>query len=118
MHKKEYDKAIKDYDEAIRLDPKDADAHYDRSVAQMVVRQPKAASGFQTVIDLKGWKSNRASYAVILGYFAARQDGDEPAAKGFLTNSTGKLAEGWPYPVLRLLPGEIDEEAALETGLR
>ena len=33
MHKGEYDKAIADYNEAIRLDPLDAHAYYRRGVA-------------------------------------------------------------------------------------
>ena len=115
--KKEYDKAIRDYDEAVRLDPKYAQAFYNRSVAQMLSRQPKAVGGFQTVLDLQGWKGDRALYAVILGHFAARQDEDEAAAKRFLSDSAGKLSEDWPYPVVRFLRGEIDEPALLKLAI-
>ena len=97
--------------------PSTPSAFYNRSVAQMLSRQPKAVGGFQTVLDLQGWKGDRALYAVILGHFAARQDGDEAAAKRFLSDSAGKLSEDWPYPVVRFLRGEIDEPALLKLAI-
>ena len=44
---------------------------------------------------------------------AARQAGNEPAAKRFLKDSAGKLNETWPYPVVQFLRGDIDEAALL-----
>lgn len=105
--KKEYDRAIRDYDEAFRLDPKDAAAFFNRAVAEMLAGRPRAA-GFRTVIDLQGWGGDLAPYAVVLGYFAASRGGDEAAARGFLSDSAGKVAGEWPYPALRYLRGGID----------
>ena len=100
--KKDYDKAIADYDEAIRLDPKFASAHFNRSVAQMLMRRGSAVRRFRQVIDVEGWKGDRAVYAVILGHLAARQSGDEPAAKALLDDAAGKLdATAWPYAAVR-----------------
>jgi tetratricopeptide (TPR) repeat protein len=115
--KKQYDKAIKDCDEAIRLDSKDGWAHYYRSVAQLLDRRPKPVDGFQAVLNLQGWKGDLSPYAVILGHFAARQAGDEPAAKRFLKDSAGKLDETWPYPVIQFLRGDIDEPALLKLSI-
>jgi tetratricopeptide (TPR) repeat protein len=112
--KKEYDKAIKDCDEVIRLNPKDAGAHYSRSVAQLLDRRVKAIDGFQAVLELQNWKGEKSPYAVILGHLAARQAGNEPAAKRFLTDSAGKLNETWPFPVIQFLRGDIDETALLK----
>jgi tetratricopeptide (TPR) repeat protein len=115
--KKDYDKAIKDYDEAIRLQPKYAEAHFDRSVVRMLIRRPESAGGFQTVLDLEGWRGNHSPYAVILGHLAAWQLGDEMAAKRFLKESDGELDEAtWPYPVVKFLRGEIDEPALLKVA--
>jgi tetratricopeptide (TPR) repeat protein len=112
--KKDYDRAIRDYDEAIRLNPKYALAHLNLSVTQMLTRRPEAVAGFQRVLDLEGWKGKLSPYAVILGHLAARQMGDESAAKRFLKDSVGKLNESWPYPAVRFLRHEIDEPALLK----
>jgi tetratricopeptide (TPR) repeat protein len=111
--KKGFDKAVRDYSEAIRLDPKDSWARFSRSVAQMLMRRPESAKGFQEVIDVDGWTGKRTPYAVILGNLAARQAQDEPAGKRFLEDAAGKLDEAWPYPIVRFLRGEIDEAALL-----
>jgi len=108
--KGDYDRAIQDFDHAIRLKPKIALLYYDRSVAQMLGRRPEGAAGFRTALDLEGWKGRGAPYAVIFGNIAARQVGDEATAKQFLRDSVGKLDEGWPYPVIRFLRGEINED--------
>ena len=106
--------SFKDYDEAVRLDPNDAHAFNNRSVAQMLDRRPKATDGFRTVLDQQGWKGDLSTYAVIVGHLAARQAGDDAAAKKFLTDSAGKLAENWPYPVVQFLRGDIEEAALLK----
>jgi tetratricopeptide (TPR) repeat protein len=108
-----YNAAIDDYNEAIRFEPKHDSAHFHRAVAFMLTQRAEAAGRFQEVLDLIGWNDNRAPYVVVLGHLAARQAGDEPVAKQFLNDSAGKLDEGWPYPVLKFLRGEIDEAALL-----
>jgi tetratricopeptide (TPR) repeat protein len=112
-NKEEYDRAIRDYDEAIRLDPKNSRTFFSRSVAQMVLQRPDASKGFQGVLELQEYKGELALYAVVLGHLAARQAGDETAAKRFLKDSEGKLDDAWPNPVVRFLRGEIDETTLL-----
>jgi tetratricopeptide (TPR) repeat protein len=115
--KKEYDKAIADYDEAIRLDPKYVNAALQLAVTKMLLRKPNAAAGFQSVIELQGWKDDRAAYAVILGHLSARQAGKAAGARRFLDDSDGKLTDAWPYPAVRFLKGEIDEAMLLELAV-
>lgn len=114
ISKKEYNKALKDYDEAVRLDPKSVSSLFNRAVAQMLMRHPEAADGFQRVLDLQGFKGDRALYSVIFGHLAARQAGQDSAAKRFLSDSVGKLDEIWPYPAVKFLRGEIDEAALMK----
>jgi lipoprotein NlpI len=85
-------------------------------VALMLTRRPGAAAGFKGVLDIEGWKGagELPTYSVIFGHLAARQSGDEVAAKQFLDDSVGKLAEAWPFPAVRFLRGEIDEAALLK----
>jgi lipoprotein NlpI len=79
----------------------------------MLARQGEPVRGFLEVIDVQGWRGQIAPYAVIMGYLAARQTGDE-AAKVFLGDAAGKLdAAAWPYAVVRFLRGEIGEPALL-----
>jgi len=80
----------------------------------MILGRGDAAAGFKNVLDFRGANGNEATYAVILGHLAARLAGDEAEAKAFLDVAPGKLnALAWPYPVVRLLRGEIDESALL-----
>jgi hypothetical protein len=57
----------------------------------MTLRQSEALAGFKTAIDLENGKSQLATYAVILGHFAARLARDEVEAKAFLEGAAGKL---------------------------
>jgi lipoprotein NlpI len=115
--KKEYDRAIHDLTEAIRLDPKNAPAHFGRSVTQMLARRANAGSGFRTVIDLQGWHGNLSTYAVILGHLTASQETNSSQAVWFLTESSGRLDEKWPYPVVQFLRGNIDEARLLQLAV-
>ena len=69
---------------------------------QMLRRRGDAVRGFRDVIDVEGWRADQAVYAVILGHLAARQTGDEPAAKAFLDDAAGKL-DAVAYPVVQFL---------------
>ena len=117
--KQEFEKAVKDFDEAIRLAAENSLApipsiYFSRSVALMLMRQPKATRGFQAVLMFGGSKGDLAQHAVLLGSFAARHAGDEVRAKEFLSEPVGKPDEVWPYPVIKYLRGEIDEAALLK----
>jgi tetratricopeptide (TPR) repeat protein len=114
--KMDYDRAIKDYSEAIRLAPKEAWPHFNLSATRMLMRRSEAVAGFQRVLDLQGRNGDRSSYAVILGHLGARLMGDGTAAKRFLKDSTARLDESWPYPVVQFLRDEIDEPAVLKVA--
>jgi hypothetical protein len=79
----------------------------------MLLRRPDDSKGFQRVLELCEYKGELSIYAVVLGHLAARQAGDETAAKRFLNDSAGKLEDVWPYPAVRFLRGEIDERELL-----
>jgi lipoprotein NlpI len=116
--KSEYDNAIADYGEAIRLDPRYAMAYFNRSATQMILRRDGAVSGFKTVLDLEGVKGNLSTYAVILGQIAARLAKDDTKRMSFLEDAATKLdVNSWPYPVVKLLRGEIDEPALLAAAI-
>src|SRR5262249_38654724 len=124
--RKDYASAIKDYDEAIRLNAKDSRAYFSRSIAQMLTRSGDAVTGFKTALELPsaddyGMSGSRAelpAYAPIFGYFAARLAGNEVEAKAFLGRAPGKMdVNAWPYPVIKYLRGEIDERALLSAAV-
>ena len=70
--KKEYDKAIADYNEAIRLDPKDAGRISKRAVTSLITSRDNAAD-CRTSLELWGWRDERSPYAVLIGYFGQRR---------------------------------------------
>jgi tetratricopeptide (TPR) repeat protein len=109
--KKDYEQAIKDCDEAVRFNPKDAYAVFMRGTARSAREEyGKAIKDCDEAIRL----DSKSPYPVILGHLAARQAGDEMAAKRFLKDSVGKLDETWPYPVVQFLRGDIDEASLLK----
>ena len=64
---KQYDAAIKDYDKTIELDPKYADAYYNRGNAKAILNQYAAATqDYQTALRLARQANNKALEAKIL----------------------------------------------------
>jgi peroxiredoxin len=112
----EYDKAMKEYDKALSLNPKHAGSHYNRAVVQMLAGRPEAMASFQLVIALDGYKGSLGPYAVILGTLAARRAKDEPGAERILKEAADKINPGWPQPVVKFLRGDIDEAALLKAA--
>ena len=111
--KQEYDKAIADYREALRIDPKSDHLHFTIGVAHFHTHDSQASDQFQACIDNQGWTGSYAVYAVILGSQSAQLMGNAVGAKKFLDDSAGKLKTEWPYPVVQLLRGELDEPGVL-----
>jgi tetratricopeptide (TPR) repeat protein len=113
------DKTTTDYGETIRREVrlKFAWTYLGRSVARLLAHQRDAVQGFRETVDVLGWDSEWAVYAVIMGNLAARQLGDITAAKTFIDDSVGKLDTAWPYPIVRYLCGEIDELALLKLAV-
>src|SRR5205823_551843 len=81
--KKEHDKALADYSEAIRLDPKDADAYNNRAWLWATCPEAKFRDGRRAVesatrgCELSGWKG--AAYVATLAA-ACAEAGDFSAA--------------------------------------
>ncbi|MGA7500468.1 MAG: tetratricopeptide repeat protein, partial [Isosphaeraceae bacterium] len=112
--KKDYDKAIADCNEAIRLDPGDALAYINRGVAFLLTGSEKAVDDERKFLELEGWRGEYSQYAVLLGYFGSRRAGKAEAARRFLDEAAAKCdTAAWPYPVIRYLRGEIDQNALL-----
>ncbi len=112
--KKDYDKAIADYNEAIRLDPGDALAYYNRGASFLLTGSEKAGDDERKCLELEGWRGEYSQYAVLLGYFGSRRAGKAEAARRFLDDAAAKCdTAAWPYPVIRYLRGEIDQNALL-----
>ena len=115
---KKPDKAIVDYDEAIRLAPGQPYGCFKRAIVEMILRRAEAVADFKRVLDIERGTGDCSKYAVILGHLAARMIGDEREAKNLLDRSPAKPnAAEWPYPVVKLLRGEIDERALLEAAV-
>jgi tetratricopeptide (TPR) repeat protein len=113
----EFAKAIAYFDETLRVNPKDSNICFYRSVAQMILHRGEAAGGFKTILGLDEVQPPYPTYALILGHFAARLTHDDAEAKALLARAPGKLdVNAWPYPVVKVLRGEIDEQALLEAA--
>ncbi len=110
---KEYGRALKDYDEAIRLNPDYVGYRLSRAVTQMLMRRRAGLKGFRAVLDAPKFDSEATPFAVIFGSLAARQVGDDEAARRFLSDPAGDVDPEWPRPVVRFLRGEFDEPALL-----
>ena len=74
----------------------------------------KAGDDERKVLELEGWRGEHSQYAVLWGYFGSRRAGKAEAARRFLDEAAAKCdAAAWPYPVIRYLRGEIDQNALL-----
>ncbi len=78
MDKREFDKALSDYNEAIKIDPRYAQAYYNRGLVQMEKKDyDKAIADFSEAIrldprDPSGYSNRAAAYTA-----KARLDEDE-----------------------------------------
>ena len=112
--KKDYDKAIADDNEAIRLDPGYALAYTNCGVVFLLTGSEKAGDDERKFLELEGWRGEHSQYAVLWGYFGSRRTGKAEAARRFLDDAAAKCdTAAWPYPVIRYLRGEIDQNALL-----
>lgn len=112
------EEALKSYDESIKLNGKDGAAYRARAgVNFRLGGSDQAASDAEKFLKIKGWRDKKSVYAVILAYFGFSQAGDKQAARGVLDKaaSKGKLSD-WPFPVVRYLREEINEQELLSVA--
>jgi lipoprotein NlpI len=101
------DRAIADYDDGIRLDPKYARAYRARGVA---VLQAGSFAKSLTDLDRSQELDPKDSYTALLREIVAMRS-DQP---GRLAEATTQLdMTKWPAPVVRLFLGEIKQDAVL-----
>ena len=112
--RKELEIAIADYNEAIQLDPGFALAYNNRGASFLLTGSEKAGDDERKFLELEGWRGEHSQYAVLWGYFGSRRAGKAEAARRFLDEAAAKCdTAAWPYPVIRYLRGEIDQNALL-----
>jgi tetratricopeptide (TPR) repeat protein len=112
--REDYSKAIDDYTETIRLTPGSVDAQFERSILQIMLMRSEAIDGFKAILDAEDGLGTVSPYAVILGHLAAKRVKDEAEARAFLGVRAAKLdADTWPFPVVKLLQGGLDEAKVL-----
>ncbi len=106
--------ALADLDEAIRLEPKNGDAHYGRGIALLAMRRDGATDEARAVLDIQAWRGKLSLYAVLFGSFADRRAGRPDRARGMLDEAAAKGdTSAWPFPIIRHLQGKLDEAALL-----
>lgn len=111
--KREYGKAIADYAEATRLDPRLSWPYYGRAVVSLLTGRDGESEAL-AVIERDGWRGGLATYAALIGHFAARRIERGDAARRWLDDMARAWSkDAWPYPVVRFLRREIDEPALL-----
>ena len=104
------EKALKDYDEGIRLDQEYVGAYYNRALAYMALRRGEAAADARAYLKLKGWKEENArdQYMVLFAHFSDRWAKRDADAKQILDEAASKCdTTKWPYPIIRYLRREL-----------
>src|SRR5262249_8495591 len=110
----QYEQALKDYDEALRLDQNLSGAYYNRSLAYMSLGRSEVAADARAYLNLKGWKDERSQYMVIFGYLGDRRGQRDAEANKLLNEAAAQCDKTvWPYPVIRYLRREISAQELL-----
>ncbi len=110
----EWARALADFDAAILLEPRNAYARYQRGIVLLAMRRDGAADEARAVLDIQGWRGDLSPYAVLMEHFALRRAGRPDQARSLLDEAAGKCdPTAWPYPILKHLRGELDEDKLL-----
>lgn len=129
--KREYDKALEDFTQAMRLgpkraaarggrnnppadyaerarpDPESVGARFDRALTRLAEEEGAVESGHESEIEAP-------IYAAIVGHLGARRSEKNDAAQAFLDDAQANADQStWPYPLVRFLRREIDEQTLL-----
>jgi lipoprotein NlpI len=110
--KRDYKRAIPDYDQAIRLDPTYAQIHNARGFARFFLGQlPEAATDFEHAVNVRP----EDLYALLWRYFIETRNGNDGRTK--LESAVKQLTlDAWPAPVISLYLGELSPKALLDTA--
>lgn len=111
-YKKDYKRAIPDYDQATRLDASMTQAWNGRGFAQFFLGQYEAAAkDFQESAE---WKGDDI-YTLLWRYFMQARTGGE-AAKNLARWTSGKDFPDWPGDLISLYRGSLSAQAALKAA--
>ncbi|MFO0887883.1 MAG: tetratricopeptide repeat protein [Isosphaeraceae bacterium] len=109
--------AVEEYTEALRLDPRHAEAIVARGWARLCAGSPGAEADARAYLDLKGWKERLSPYMALLGVVAARRAGNDLQAQTLLDEAIAQTPPGaWPSPLLRYMRHDIPTRALLEAA--
>jgi hypothetical protein len=98
--KRQYDKAIADYDQAIGLDPTNASYYVHRAVIALIASRDGAERDVREGIERGGWRDSNAALAVLIGNFGERRANRDGAAKRLLDEGAN-LCDPTFYPTAR-----------------
>jgi lipoprotein NlpI len=113
--KGDYERAIADYNEAIRLNPHDALAFYNRGTAQYYQGRFDAVAA--DLAEGSRLDPKYASYSHIWRSLALFRSGSADLARSELQHARETLTKGeWPEPVMELLSGQINPSALLKAA--
>ncbi|ADG68183.1 TPR repeat-containing protein [Planctopirus limnophila DSM 3776] len=114
--KGDLDQAMADYNEAIRLNPRNIHAYYSRGASHFVQGHSKALTDCDKLLELEKGVGEYSAYAIILGNLAARRV-DQPAAAAKFLASASKLKNEWPQPIVRYLQRELTADELLQLAV-
>jgi lipoprotein NlpI len=113
--KQDSDRAIADYNEAIRIDTKSARAFFYRGIAYAAKQDSdRAIADYNEAIRLDPKYPN----SVLWLYFARTRSGAHNAAAELATNAKNLKQPDWPYPVVELFLGRRTPEATLAAATK
>lgn len=104
----DWEGALADFNEALRIDPKRADAHAARGWTLLLAGRDGGEADARAFLDLRGGKDPDAARIALLGHLAARRVGRDDLSRTFLDEAIANTAPAsWPSPILRHLRGHL-----------
>jgi lipoprotein NlpI len=108
----DYDRAIADFDEAIKLDPKGDVAYHDRGLTRFYKGDfAGSADDLRKSNDLKP-----ESFTVLRMYIARSRGGGSDANQEFAKAAGALTSKNWPRPVIEFYLGERSAESMVEAA--
>jgi len=112
--KRKYEMAIADYNAAIRLDPNNPWPYFSKALTWLSMTRGEVVAAARASIEEGSWRGKAPIYAAIVGNLGARRVNNYEAANAFLVDADAHADKTlWPYPIVRYLRREIDENTLL-----